>query len=334
MPDATRWGIASTGNIAHDFATALSSLPAEEHKLVAVGARSVESAQQFASKYGLPSTATHGSYQSLCSDPSIDVVYVATIHPTHKDVCRLAINAGKAVLVEKPLAMNAAETEEIVRLARSKGVFLMEAIWSRFHPLYELIQEALKSGQIGRPLRVHAAFGSGSKRPRVWERALGGSAMLDIGIYCVQLATLVFGHEPTEVIGTGCTSDQEDPVDISVSSVLTYPEGQYAMISTDLRTPLANEAYIFGTEGKIKICSPFHCPLKVEINNKVHEVAVETEGYKFVNSFFLRNEAMAVRDSLLKGMTECPKMPLDESIGIARLMERMRKQAGARTDWP
>jgi dihydrodiol dehydrogenase / D-xylose 1-dehydrogenase (NADP) len=124
----TRWGVAGAGNISHDFVTALSNAT-DRHTVVAVAARSIDRAKEFASMHDIP---THyGEYKSLAADANVNVIYVGAINPTHLNICKIMMEAGKNVLCEKPLAMNARETREIVEMARKNKVFLMEAIWSR-----------------------------------------------------------------------------------------------------------------------------------------------------------------------------------------------------------
>nr|CAD7435799.1 unnamed protein product [Timema monikensis] len=154
---ATRWGIASAGKISHDFVTALSVLPQAEHVVVAVAARQLSRAKDFATLHNIK--AAYGSYEELAKDPNVDVVYVGSIHPQHMQITSLMLNSGKPCLVEKPLTLNLKETKQLINLARNKKLFLMEAIWSRFFPVYQLLRDELKAGTLGDVLQVIANFG-------------------------------------------------------------------------------------------------------------------------------------------------------------------------------
>ena len=157
---ATRWGIASTGNISHDFTNAmLGVLPAEEHQVVAVAARKLEDAQKFAIKHGIDMDKAYGEYSALATDPDVEVVYVGSVNPQHLTMARMYLEAGKHVLCEKPLCMNLRETEELVELARRKKLFLMEAIWSRCLPSYQALREEIAAGSIGDIKQVLCTFG-------------------------------------------------------------------------------------------------------------------------------------------------------------------------------
>ena len=182
MTEPIRWGILGPGSIAHKFAVGLQAIPAGE--LVAVGSRDQQRADAFADQYGAPNR--HASYEALSTDPDIDAVYVATPHPFHQDNAILCLEAGKAVLCEKPFTINAAEAEAVV--ARANGVFLMEAMWSRYLPIMVQVRQWLDAGAIGEPLMVSADFGfraGVNPAGRLFNPALGGGALLDIGIYVV-----------------------------------------------------------------------------------------------------------------------------------------------------
>ncbi|CAG2060983.1 unnamed protein product, partial [Timema podura] len=154
---ATRWGIASAGKISHDFVIALSILPHTEHVVVAVAARQLNRAKDFATLHNIK--AAYGSYEELAKDPNVDVVYVGAIHPQHVQITSLMLSSGKPCLVEKPLTMNLKETKQLINLARNKKLFLMEAIWSRFFPVYQLLRDELKAGTLGDVLQVNVNFG-------------------------------------------------------------------------------------------------------------------------------------------------------------------------------
>ncbi|XP_046388285.1 trans-1,2-dihydrobenzene-1,2-diol dehydrogenase-like [Ischnura elegans] len=325
---ATRWGIASAGKISHDFVTALSTLSTDEHQVVAVAARDLDRAKEFAARHRIPTA--YGSYDKLAKDPNVEVVYVGSINPHHKAVSLAMLAAGKHVLCEKPLCMNERETRELVNEARERKVFLMEAVWSRCLPAYECLKKELELGVIGEALQVVVTFGVKLDNvDRVWMKELGGGTTLDIGIYCLQLAMLVFGSKtPCSVKAVGHLN--ANGVDESTSVVITYPRGQTATLVTHARVELPNEALVVGTKGSMKLSSPFWSPTNLRTPEKTRDFYLPSasQPFNFMNSAGLRYEAMEVRRCLQQGLLESPKMTLNDSIKLASLMDEVRRQVG------
>uniref|UniRef100_A0A8C8YAA4 Trans-1,2-dihydrobenzene-1,2-diol dehydrogenase n=1 Tax=Prolemur simus TaxID=1328070 RepID=A0A8C8YAA4_PROSS len=196
---ALRWGIVSAGFISSDFTAVLRTLPSSEHQVVAVAARDLSRAKEFARKYDIPKA--YGSYEELAKDPNVEVAYIGAQHPQHKAAVLLCLAAGKAVLCEKPLGVNAAEVREMVAEARTRGLFLMEAIWTRFFPASETLRSVLAQGTLGDLRVARVEFGSNlSHVPRVTDWAQAGGGLLDLGIYCVQFISMVFGGQKPEKI--------------------------------------------------------------------------------------------------------------------------------------
>nr|CAD7449888.1 unnamed protein product [Timema bartmani] len=357
---ATRWGIASAGKISHDFVAALSILPLTEHVVVAVAARQLNRAQDFATLHNIK--AAYGSYEELAKDPNVDVVYVGSIHPQHVQITSLMLSSGKPCLVEKPLTMNLKETKQLINLARNKKLFLMEAIWSRFFPVYQLLRDELKAGTLGDVLQVNVNFGipienvDRIKQPEERNKMshlcihilspftslkeLGGGSVLDIGVYVLQLAVLVFGPViPEKILATGTLN--KEGVDSSVAAILNYGAGKMAMLSTHTKTTFPNEAIIVGTKGTIKIHSPFWCPTTIETPTKKSEFPVPpcSKTFNHINSSALSYEAQEVRRCLLQGnwhitrmgrLIESPKMSHAESLVLAELEDKLRAAVGTR----
>jgi predicted dehydrogenase len=321
MSHKVRWGIIGTGHIAKKFAEGLLSLPDAE--LVAVGSRSQTSADDFAAWYGIPHR--HATYAGLANDPDVDAVYIATPHPLHKDNSLLCLNAGKAVLCEKPFALNAAQAEEVVKLARAKQLFLMEAMWTRFLPVHVEVRELLAEDAIGDVRMLAADFGFRTEwnpNGRLLNPELGGGALLDVGIYPLALASQVFGI-PTRVTGlayVGATG-----VDEQVGIVLGYGQGQLAVLSAAVRTNSPQEALLMGTEGSIRIHAPFWKSAALTISRTGHddelvELPYSSNGYNY--------EAAEVIACLRAGKLESDIMPLDETLAIAKTMDQLRAQWG------
>uniref|UniRef100_A0A8C6FGV9 Trans-1,2-dihydrobenzene-1,2-diol dehydrogenase n=1 Tax=Moschus moschiferus TaxID=68415 RepID=A0A8C6FGV9_MOSMO len=196
---ALRWGIVSAGLISSDFTTVLRMLPRSEHQVAAVAARDLSRAKEFAKKHDIPKA--YGSYEELAKDPDVEVAYIGTQHPQHKAAVLLCLKAGKAVLCEKPMGVNAAEVREMVAEARSRGLFFMEAIWTRFFPAVEALRSVLAQGTLGDLRVVRAEFGKNLThvhRATDWAQAGGG--LLDLGIYCLQFISMVFGGQKPEKI--------------------------------------------------------------------------------------------------------------------------------------
>jgi predicted dehydrogenase len=192
VAERVRWGIAATGGIARRFAQDLVHVPDAE--LVAVGSRTRAAAETFGGSHG--ARHCHGSYEDLAADPEVDAVYVATPHSRHREDTLLFLEAGKAVLCEKPFALTRAEAVEMVAAARSRGVFLMEGMWSRFLPAWVELRSLVAAGAIGELRLVTASFAfqmSVDPRHRLFDLSLGGGALLDLGVYPVTLASMLLG---------------------------------------------------------------------------------------------------------------------------------------------
>lgn len=327
---ATKWGIVSTGKISTDFVLCLNSLPKDEHKIVCVAARTLESAEKFSSRHEIPKA--YGSYKELSEDPEVEIVYIANLNPDHFAVAKMMLLAGKNVLCEKPLTMNLADTEALIALAREKKLFLMEAIWSRCFPVYKQIRKEIANGTIGEPSMVEATFGANLQQvDRVTKKAMGGSAILDIGIYTIQFASMVYGGEtPTKITATGFVN--RDGVDEVATVTLVYSKERVANLTISSRNQLHNEAIIGGPDHFLRVENPLWCSTKLVTPTDTYEfkLPVLKEKPNFGNSEGLTYEAIEVRRCLQKGLLECPLIPLDETRTIAYIMEEVRKQLGAK----
>lgn len=321
MVDKVRWGILGTGHIARKFARGLAFLPDAE--LAAVGSRSQVTADTFSDEFNVRRRYT--SYEALADDPNVDVVYVATPHSRHQANSRLCLEAGKAVLCEKPFALNAAEAASVIELAREKQLFLMEAMWTRFLPLFGAVRSLLAEGAIGELRMVTADFGFRAEvdpHHRLFDPALGGGALLDVGIYPVSLAFMALGA-PARV--TSMAHLGHTGVDEQAAVLLGYEQGQLAVLTTAIRTQTPQEATLFGTLGSIKIHSPWWCSpqLTLAINGetkRIIERPIAGNGYNY--------EAAEVMACLRAGRTESEIMPLDETLAIMEILDEIRAQWG------
>jgi predicted dehydrogenase len=316
-----RWGILGTGGIAQTFASDLRLT--ESGVVSAVGSRSQGSADRFANAFGVE--GRHPSYESLVADPSVDVVYVATPHPMHRDNAILALRAGKPVLVEKPFAMNAVQAAEIVEVAREQGLFAMEAMWTRFLPHIAIVRDWLAQGTLGEIVTVTADHGQWFAPDagfRLFAPELGGGALLDLGVYPVSFASMVLGtpNRIAAIIDPAFTG-----VDAQTSMVFGYASGAQAVLACTLRAKSPTRASIVGTEARIEIDGDFYAPAAVTLvprHGEPTRIGSTHEGRG------LRHQADEVARRLAAGDLESPLMPLDESISIMQTMDVVLVQAG------
>ena len=318
-----RWGILATGRIAHKFATGIKALP--DHEVAAVGSRTVEKAQAFATQHGVP--RAYGSYEALARDRELDAIYVATPNHLHADTAILCLEYGQPVLCEKPLAANLVQAEAMVGCARQHGVFLMEAIWTRFLPVMAVVRSWLDEGRIGDLRRVECDFSfrcAWDPASRLLDPELAGGGLLDVGIYALAFASWVFGGLPercaslAEIGATG--------VDEQAGMLFLYPDGEMAVLTCGVRTQGTISARIAGTDGTIEIPTPFY---------RAQEAVLRTAGGEVRESRpFLANgyeyEATEVARCVRAGELESPAMSLDESLMLAATMDRLRAEWGVR----
>lgn len=326
---ATRWGIISAGLISHDFTNALTTLDPKEHKVVAVAARSKKSAEEFAKKFDIPKA--HGGYEAIAADPEVDVVYIGAINNAHiKLVCQM-LDAGKHVLCEKPLGMNVKETEAMIACAKKNKRFLMEAIWSRFMPAYTRLQEEIKMGTVGDIWAARVTMGIKTDSDRAGKKDCGGGNTIDMGIYCVNFARMVFpGEMPEKIVATGVLND--DGVDESMAATLVYKNGRMATMHSTTRVFLPDEAHVVGSDGVLTLEFPFWSANKLKTPKEEFECKLP-EGklqFNYWNSAQLRFEAQHVRECLEKGLLESPVVTHEESLVIAGLLQEIRRQIGVK----
>ena len=315
-----RWGILGTGGIAGSFAADLRLTGSGV--AVAVGSRSQAAAGRFAGEHGI--ARPHASYESLVADPDVDVVYVATPHPMHRDIAVRALRAGKHVLVEKPFTMNAAEAREIAAVARERGLFAMEAMWTRFLPHMAVVRDWLARGVLGDVVTVTADHGQWFAEDagfRLFAPELGGGALLDLGVYPVSFASMVLGT-PSRIVS------MSDPaftgVDGQTSMLFGYDSGAQAVLTCTLRAKSPTRAAIVGTDARVEVEGDFYAPTTVTlIPRKGDQVRVEAEH----EGRGLRHQADEVARRLAARETESPLMPLDETISIMETMDTVLAQA-------
>jgi predicted dehydrogenase len=320
MTEPLGWGLIGTGGIAESFAADL--MFTDSGRPVAVGSRHMDSANRFADQFDIPNR--HASYEALVSDPDVDVVYVATPHPLHHANALLALRAGKPVLVEKAFTMNAAEARDLVATARAEGLFLMEAMWTRFLPHIDEIRRLLAEGALGDIVTVTADHGQWFAKDsefRLFAAELGGGALLDLGVYPVSFASMVLG-KPDRIMSL------IDPaftgVDGQTSMLFGYESGAQAVLTCTSSAKSPTRAAIVGTDARIEIEGSFYAPTAFTLISRAGERTYfdsQSEGRG------LWYEAEAVARCLREGLLESPLMPLDESISIMETMDSVLAQA-------
>ncbi|MFV9503970.1 MAG: Gfo/Idh/MocA family protein [Oscillochloridaceae bacterium umkhey_bin13] len=307
MSKPVRWGILGTGAIAHGFAQGLRVVP--DARLAAVASRSAANARAFAQQYGNP--RAHASYAELVRDPEVDIIYVATPHHRHAEDCLLVIEHGKAVLCEKPFAVNAQQTRMVIEAARRKQVFCMEAMWMRFIPAIRKAHALVSSGAIGEVRMLSADFGVNHQfnpQSRFFDPHLAGGALLDLGVYPIALASLILG-DPQQI--TTQAARGSTGVDDQSAVILSYPGGKLAVLSASLRTWSPQEAVIMGSKGRIHIQAPFYRPSRLTLIRQA-EVPSSTGGQP---SSGRQLQARLERIPLLGGLVEPAKGVLKQALG-------------------
>lgn len=316
------WGFVGTGGIARTVAEALDLVPGG--RLVAVSSRERSRAESFAAEHGAENG--YGSVEELVADPAVDAVYVATTHPQHHAPARAALLAGKPVLVEKPLTVSHAATQDLVDLARDRSVFLMEAYWTRFLPGTIALLEQIASGVVGEVKAVHADLGfpAGEQLRRFHDPEIGGGSLLDLGPYPVGLAvTLLGAAQQVQAVGTLTASG----VDEQIAIAARFGGGAVAALSTTMVAHATSRGWIEGTAGRIEVDAPVHGVPRFTVSSEVGGESSVTEHDHAVahgHRFMLEH----VHDCLAQGLAESPLLPWQWSLDVAHVFEEALTQVG------
>lgn len=320
--DNFRIGILGAGHIAEKMARTAASMPGVE--IHAVASRSLEKAEEFATRFGIGKA--YGSYEEMVADPMVEMVYVATPHTFHYPHVRLCLENGKHVLCEKTFMLNSREAESVISLARENGLFIAEAIWTRYQPARRILDEIVSSGEIGKPQFLTAHLGYPlTHKERVWKAELGGGALLDIGVYCLNFAVMNFGHDISEIT-TSCVLNEEG-VDVSETIVLKYSDGRMATLTTTILGANYRQGLILCDNGSV---------LTDNINNPA-EFRIYDRGQKLLRSIDVPEQITGFEyqvqeciDAIRAGRLEAPSMPHEETLFMMRLMDRLREEWGVR----
>ncbi|MGI8458770.1 MAG: Gfo/Idh/MocA family protein [Propionibacteriaceae bacterium] len=317
-----RWGIAGPGRIAASVAGDFGHV--DDAELVAVGSRSRDRAAAFGAEHGVP--VAFGSYAELIGSDQIDAIYIATPHPQHLVLALAALDAGKPILVEKTFTATLAGATEVVDRARERGVFCMEAMWTRFQPAIVAARELIADGAIGEVRSVQADLGVDAPfdpTDRLFDPAQGGGALEDLGVYVVSFAQHFLGT-PDRVTATGALAPTG--VDLEVGLLLSYDDGRVAPLLISLRNRLPGNARIFGTAGWIDVPPRFHHPKAIVLHRSGHEperidAPPVGGGYS--------HEIAEVTQNVLAGRTESAVMPLADTLAVQAILEEASTQVGA-----
>lgn len=362
MPVTTRWGIAGTGIMAEKFARGLADAPGAT--LAAVASRTLGRAKAFAERFGVPRAL--GSYEALASEPAVDIAYIANYNSEHRPSALTLLQGGKPIVVEKPFALDAAETRGIIALARERRLFCMEGMWTRFLPAVRELVARVGEGAVGEVRMATLELGHPvvfDAAHRLFAPSLGGGALLDLGVYPVSLAILLFGA-PTAVRARATFAPSG--VDEHVAALLSHTGGRQSIVAASLRSRLSNGATVAGTTGFARLHEPLYRPERLSFThvenldlryvkpaanrprglgaalarvrgtvNRVRGVAppwLPLGGRSLlrrVHGNGYQFEAMEAMRCLQGGLLESPIVPLEETLRVAETLDAIRAAWGA-----
>lgn len=311
-------GILGPGNIAHKMAETIRQM--DGIQIQAVASRSLDRARHFAQQYGIE--RAYGSYEALAADEDIDLVYIATPHSCHCDHMKLCINYRKNILCEKAFTLNASQAREVLLRAETAGVLCAEAIWTRYMPSRNMIQDIMESGVIGRPISLTANLGyvlTGVER--VMNPSLGGGALLDIGVYAINFALMVFGEDYDTIISKAIFNRRG--ADVSDGITITWEDGRIAVLHASAVSVTDRRGVIYGDRGFLVIHNINNCEgidvydLDRQLIRSYH-VPEQITGFEY--------QVKASRQAVEEGSLECPQMPHRSTLEVMEIMDEIRRQ--------
>jgi predicted dehydrogenase len=316
--DDVRWGILGAGRVARAFALDIARTPG--NRVETVAARDRARAEELRAAAG--GRRTSPSYRALVEDPAVDVVYVATVTSVHREHALSALDAGRHVVIEKPLAPDAAQARDVVRAARGAGRFCMEGMWMRMHPLVRRARALVGDGLVGDVLGVRAELSSPhpyAPADRLFDPAAGGGALLDLGVYPAHFAWLFLGA-PTAV--SAVVSWAGTGVEDGIAMQWAYPGGRFGQLYSGFRGPSALGGIVSGTSGSIQLGPRLNRPRWLSLRAGQEEPVTETRespgnGFGF--------EIAEVARCIRAGVTESPLAPLAETVGVLAALDRARE---------
>lgn len=325
-----RWGLLGAGQILNRWMKGAGQ--PEDMEIVAVASRTRERAGEMARRFQIPEAL---SYEELLKREDIDVVYIPVPHTAHKELALRAMEAGKAVLVEKPAAINAGEFREMTDCARRNGTFLMEATWTKFFPLVKELEEWISEKGIGEARVIQVNFSSRTtpdRAPRLFDPALAGGGLLDIGVYNLHFCRMVMKKNPVRLTGLASmdTDELHLQVDEQAAYIAQYDRGELAVMGSGIRTDMPDTAWIYGTKGRI-VVPHFWKPTRMEvvmgdrtqvIERKVPQriPEVEDEGFQY--------EIRHVNQCIREGLLQSPVMTWEDTMSVLEQCDRLRADWG------
>lgn len=313
-------GILGAGRIAAIMADTISKMKTAE--CYGVASRSMEKAMEFASLHNV--TRPYGSYEEMLADKDLELVYIATPHPFHFEHAKMCIDAGKPVLVEKPFCVNAKEAEELLAYAEEKNVFISEAMWIRYMPMYETIMKVLNSGVIGEPKMITANLAYPMlHKERLLKPELAGGALLDVGIYTLNFADMISSSEVRDIQSAAVMT--ADGVDAHDSITIRYENGSMAVLNTSMQTVSDRKGIIQGTAG-VMIIENINNFESLTVYDKDYKKKVFKKAPKQISGY--EYEIEACKKALKRKKKECEQMPHTVTLKLMKQMDLIREQIG------
>lgn len=320
-----KFAILAPGKIAQSMAETVRGIQKQnlaELELYAVASRSYDRACAFAKEWGFEKA--YGSYEELVRDEMVELVYVASPHSHHYQHAKLCLEHGKHVLLEKAFTVNAAQAEELIGLARKKGLLLAEAIWTRYMPSRKMIDDIVASGMIGEPVSLMANLGYAMRhKERLIKPELAGGALLDVGVYPIHFAMMVFHSEIVKIDTTAVLSPEG--VDWSNSVTLTFENGRLAVLHSTMLSPTDRLGVIYGEKGYIEVHNINNCE-KICVYDTEHKllachmVPEQITGYEY--------EVLSCMQAIKEGKVECEEIPHMETLRVMRVLDEIRSRWG------
>ncbi len=315
-----KFAILAPGTIAHAMAEAVSGL--EKVQRYAVASRDYGRAERFARQWGFEKA--YGSYEEMLQDLQVELVYVASPHSHHYEHAKMCLMHGKHVLVEKAFTVNAVQAEELVRLSREKGLLLAEAIWTRYMPSRQMIDEILESGVLGTVTSLTANLGYVLPHvERMQNPQLAGGALLDLGVYPINFALMAFHEKVKEVHAAAVMSPKG--VDWMNSITLSFEDGKMAVLHSDMLAQTDRQGVISGDQGYLEVQNINNCE-EIRVFDLERKMTARYQAPEQINGY--EYEVLACIKAIEEGKVECPQMPHSETLRVMKLMDHIREQWG------
>ena len=313
-----KFGILATGNIANSMAKAVQDL--DEVECYAAASRSYEKAKDFADKWGFEKA--YGSYEELVQDPEVELIYVASPHSHHYSQAKLCLEHGKHVLLEKAFTVNSAQAEELIALAKDKGLLLAEAFWPRYMPTRKILDDLIEQGTIGEVQAVTAEFGAPlSHIERMWNPELAGGALLDLGVYSINFALQIFTSQVKQIRSDAVMS--ELGVDQMNGITLKFEDDKIAVLHSNMMACMRNRGVVYGDKGYIELYE-LNNPKTIRVFNDKKELTASYPAPEQVNGY--EYEVLACVKAIRDGQVECKEMPHSETLRLMNILDEVRRQ--------